>query len=383
MKEAFGAGGTAPWVIVCGGFHLQGGMDRANHALCRTLLDQGRTVHLVGHHISSDLLQHPNVKATLVPRPFNSTLLGQHELHRTGMNIAAKVTREYPAARVLVNGGNCRWPDINWVHSVHSAWPRFDEDSPFWFRTKSAFYKKRAKRDERTAISQAKVVIANSSRTKRDLQQMGVPAEKIRVIYLGCDPGWKPPGGQEKQRARARLGLSLEAKVIAFVGALGWDRNKGLDTLLKALQTARLPDTYLLAAGAGRGFEYWQREVERSGLQTHVRMIGFTDQIEDVYAASDMLVSPVRYEAFGLNVQEAICRGVPAIVSASAGVAELYPTQLGNYLLQAPEDPRGLAQRLKEWHATAATARLAFAPFADSLRARTWGQMACELIQSV
>ena len=28
-----------------------------------------------------------------------------------------------PLARVVVNGGNCAWPDINWVHAVHAAWP--------------------------------------------------------------------------------------------------------------------------------------------------------------------------------------------------------------------------------------------------------------------
>ena len=25
-------------------------------------------------------------------------------------------------ARVVVNGGNCRWGDVNWVHYVHAAW---------------------------------------------------------------------------------------------------------------------------------------------------------------------------------------------------------------------------------------------------------------------
>ena len=37
------------------------------------------------------------------------------------------------------------------------------------------------------------------------------------------------------------------------------------------------------------------------------------------------MVHPARYEAYGLGVHEAICRGLPAIVSAGAGIAELYP----------------------------------------------------------
>ena len=38
-----------------------------------------------------------------------------------------------------------------------------------------------------------------------------------------------------------------------------------------------------------------------------------------------VLVSAPRHEAYGLNVQEAHCRGLPDLVSASAGVAERYP----------------------------------------------------------
>ena len=44
-----------PWVIVAGGFHHRGGMDRANAALAAYLLESGTPVHLVGHEIGQRL----------------------------------------------------------------------------------------------------------------------------------------------------------------------------------------------------------------------------------------------------------------------------------------------------------------------------------------
>ena len=42
----------------------------------------------------------------------------------------------------------------------------------------------------------------------------------------------------------------------------------------------------------------------------------FAADVAPVIAAADVLVHPARYEAYGLGVHEALCRGLPAIVSA-------------------------------------------------------------------
>jgi len=63
-----------------------------------------------------------------------------------------------------------------------------------------------------------------------------------------------------------------------------------------------------------------------------------------------VLVSPVRYEAYGLNVQEALCCGVPAIVSACAGVAERYPaTNSLDCFYVILTTFRELVERMRRW----------------------------------
>jgi glycosyltransferase involved in cell wall biosynthesis len=295
---------------------------------------------------------------------------------------ATRVTHRWPGARVVVNGGNCDWADINWVHSVHAAWPRRDQTAPLWFRAKNSLSKNKAIREEARVFSAAKLLIANSDRTRRDLIAVEVPPEKIRVIHLGCEPEWKPATTHERATARRLLNVPPDVTVVSFVGALGYDCNKGFDTLLRAWGQLRLSKAVLVAAGAGRGFSQWGRAIAHLGLQGSVRLLGFTDRVDALLGASDLFVSPARYEAFGLNVLEALCRGVPSIVSRSAGVSELYPTRLSRWLLADPEDPSALAALISEWYQDRDIARAAFKSFSTDIGSYTMSVMADKIIEA-
>ena len=61
------------------------------------------------------------------------------------------------------------------------------------------------------------------------------------------------------------------------------------------------------------------------------------------------MVAPTRYEAFGQAVQEAVCCGVPVIVSAGAGVVERLGEGLSPLLLPDAESASELAARLVRW----------------------------------
>src|SRR5207237_10685905 len=127
-------------------------------------------------------------------------------------------------------------------------------------------------------------------------------------------------------------------------------------------------DADLVLAGEGKASADVADWLAREGLSDRVRMVGFTNRVYDLLAAVDLLVSPVRYEPYGLNVQEAICRGVPAIVSAVAGVAEEYPPELAGMLLRNPDDAADLAARLRQWRADIPGWRARFGPLSDRLR---------------
>ena len=377
----------APWVVVAGGFHERGGMDKANAALARHLLARGTPVHLVAHEVAPRLAADPLASVHLVAHPARSFLLGERLLARRGAEVARAVKGRWPAATVVTNGGNCLWPDVNWVHAVHHAWPPADRGAPALFRARNRVAKLLARRRERQALGAARLVVANSERTRRDLlEHLGLDPARVRTVRLGGEAGCRAVTAEERAAARAWLGVGEGRPVVAFVGALGHDRNKGFDTLLDAWESlCRRPvwDAELVAAGGGRGFEAWERNVGRRGLAARVRLLGFTERVSDVLAAADLLVSPARYESYGLNAHEAISRGVPALVSAASGVAEEYPPALSAMLLPRPDDAEDLARRLLLWRGEVAEWKARFAPLASRLRARTWDDMAAEFVNLV
>ena len=374
----------APWVLVAGGFHQEGGMDKANAALARYLCAQGARVHLIGYKIDEELAETPGVTVARSHKPAGSFLLGHRRLARLGRAVARRVTTRAPDARVVVNGGNCDWADINWVHSFHSVWKPCDQGAPFWFKGKNRIEKLLAKNHESKALRKANLVLTNSQRTRRDLIKfLALSPERVCTVYLGTDSEWITITPDRRANARAWLGRPAGRPLVAFVGALGYDNNKGFDTLLAAWQLLCADpgwDADLVVAGGGRALGSWRRAIERARLNERVKMLGFTHRITDVLAASDLLVSPVRYESYGLNVQEAISCGVPAMVSAKAGVAERYPADLRDLLLPNPEDVNDLVERMMRWRSDIEGAKRRIEPMARMLRGHSWQDMAREIV---
>jgi glycosyltransferase involved in cell wall biosynthesis len=374
-----------PWLIVAGDFSPAGGMDRANYHLAWHLADRaGREVHLVAHRVAEPLAGHPRVRAHLVPRPLSRHFLGGLFLDGAGRRAARTLTARHPATRVVVNGGNCRWAGVNWVHLVHNASRPADEAAPWLVRLRHRVAGRAHRRQERQAFDRCPLLLANSARTQSDLVEgLGVPPGRVRVVYLGCDPAtYGPVSPGERAAARKTLSLSEGQVVVAFVGALGHDRRKGFDTLLAAAAQVRrraFPE-FSVVAGGGGTLDHWRREAARLGLAERVRFLGHVAFIPALLAAADLLVSPARYEPYGLNVHEALCREVPAIVSRCAGVAERYPPELADLLLDDPDDPGELADRMAAWLAQRQQFQPALERVGAELRSRTWDDMAEEMI---
>jgi glycosyltransferase involved in cell wall biosynthesis len=376
-----------PWVIVTAGFHFTAGQAKAVAWLADYLARSGTPVHLVGNSFDPGLAARPGVTVHQVPRVRGADVVGYLFLARAGRAVARKVSRDHPAARVVVNGASCVWSDVNWVHYLHNAWAPDLSAAPRWFRLKERVVVGWYRRQERRAVRTARLVLTNSDRTTADVvRTVGVPADRVRTVFYGADPAWAPPTDEERRAGRKLFGLHPDRPVVAFVGGFGYDNRKGFDTLLGAWRkVCRSPgwDAELVMAGGGRAAAEMARRLAREGPAGRARMVGFTDRVFDLLAAADLLVSPVRYEPYGLNVQEAVCRGVPALVSAVAGVAEEYPPELAGMLLPDPNDADDLAARLLAWRADTAGWRARFRPLSERLRGRTWDDMAREIVAAV
>jgi glycosyltransferase involved in cell wall biosynthesis len=372
------------WLIVAGDLTPLGGMDAANHALARHLASRGGdAVHVVTHRAWPDIAALPAVTVHRVWRPLNRHLLGGPLLARAGRRAWRGIGSS--GAHAVVNGGNCRIGDVNWVHFLHAASTPSTGGSAAG-RAKAAIAHRRDLAAERASLRAARVVICNSRRTRDAvIERIGVEPSRVQVIYYGGDPiRFSLATAAERAASRAALCQPMDRPLVGFVGALG-DRRKAFDTVFAAwceLCRCRDWDADLIVVGEGAELPAWKRRAAEAGVGSRIRFAGFRADVPDILAALDALVHPARYEAYGLAVREALSRGIPAIVSRSAGVAEEYPPELGGLLIDDPDDPLELCATLMAWRRDLAATRAAVAPLSAALRAYTWDAMAARIVDA-
>lgn len=353
-------------------------MDVANYALASYLARAGENIHLVAYRVADELAAYANVTVHLVPKPAGAYTLGAPLLALAGLYHFRRLSRAN--ARVVANGGNCPIRGINWVHYLHAAYTPPASGGLRMIRQHATH--RIALITERTALSRARIIIANSDRTRQDIIDLvGVPAERVHRIYYGTNAElFRPPTAAERATVRASMGFK-DGPRIAFIGALS-DRRKGFDVVFEAwriLCADRTWDAHLVVVGSGSELPVWQRLAREQGLDNRIEFLGFRKDVPTVLKACDALVAPAQYEAYGLGVHEALCCGLPALVSHHSGVAERYPEGLRKLLLRDPGSPAAVAESLRAWRRNAESLRAEVGSFSEALRSRSWDDMAQEI----
>jgi glycosyltransferase involved in cell wall biosynthesis len=361
-----------PYLIVAADFFERGGMDRANLELARFVLSRGHPLHLVAHRVSSQLRE-AGAHIHRVPRPFGFGLPAERGLDLVGRMIA----EELPAgARIVVNGGNCAIPSVNWVHFVHSA--DTAADGTLRSRARRAI----ARWSERRALEQASLVIANSERSRRDLlNSYPLSTSSVRTVYCGVDSrSFFPVGPGERGAQTAALGFSTDLKRIVFVGALG-DHRKGFDVLFAAWRaiSGSWPDVEIIVVGAGRLLRGWTEMAMREKLSDRLHFLGYRDDVPELLRSSDVLVAPSRYEPYGLNIAEALSSGLPVIAGKASGACEAISGDLQELLLCDAGSTQELVAKLELWKGASERYRRAALEASRLFRARTWEAMSIDI----
>ena len=220
-------------------------------------------------------------------------------------------------------------------------------------------------------------VIAVSNLVRDDLvRSFGISAQRVVTMYNGVDLERFTPAASPSTRAeiRMRYGIPAGAALIAFVGN-GFAR-KGLGTLLEAIP-GLANDPYLIVVGSDRARAAYARRAARLGIQSRVIFAGAQPNAEKFFQAADAFAFPSLFEPFGNVALEAMACGVPALTSASCGVAELMPPELQSAVVENPADANEVTLRL----GAMLTARRALGPIAlAAARQFTWQRHERELL---
>jgi glycosyltransferase involved in cell wall biosynthesis len=217
------------------------------------------------------------------------------------------------------------------IHDVFAA------IEPAWFAPRTGM---QLRVSQRRAAHKASAVVAVSECTKRDLvERLGVPAERIRVVYNGVDHDRFQPIEVDPEAVARRYGVPHP--FVLCVGSLMPWRNA--PRLLRA--TARLGFGLLFVGRDIWGTDPTARLAAEKGWDW-ARFAGYVADADlaAVYAAAQVFAYPSLYEGFGIPPVEAMACGTPVVASTAGALPEV----LGDAaLLVDPYDEDALAEALR------------------------------------
>ncbi len=175
--------------------------------------------------------------------------------------------------------------------------------------------------DQRVMRRRCARVIAVAEHLKNRLVADGVPGDKIAVVYNGiAAAGEATLDGDE---ARRRWNLTPDEQVISFVGRLEPVKDPLLFVAFAREVVRDVPRAVFLVAGDGPLEEETRRAVAEARLADRFRFLGFVDDLEPVFAATDLYVLTSRHEGIPNAALEAMRVQVPVLAPAVGGLPEL------------------------------------------------------------
>lgn len=192
-------------------------------------------------------------------------------------------------------------------------------------------------------------IITVSEYSKQDIiRYLGVPSEKIEVIYLAADSRFR-----KMQKDNAWDFLKKEYNYsndyILYLG--GFSPRKNVDGLLEAYKRIyeELPGYYeLVLLGASKDNHYeLKKKTEDMGLRDRVVFAGYVpyEHLPYFYNCASLFVYPSLYEGFGLPPLEAMTCGTPTITTNVTSIPEV--VQEGAVMIN-PYDIGELAGKMYE-----------------------------------
>ena len=171
----------------------------------------------------------------------------------------------------------------------------------------------------------------------QDAAELGVPEDKI----FFC-PNGLPDGVSFLERADARSRLEIPQEGVFGVFAARMESQKGLMTLLRAVQRSMDGDYVIKCFGEGGVKKGARRFIVKHELYEKVSFFREVEHLWSCFRAFDFLVMPSYYEGSSYAVLEAEAAGIPVIMADISGAPD-------NAILFPSGDTDALADILRRW----------------------------------
>lgn len=203
----------------------------------------------------------------------------------------------------------------------------------------------RLEMEQRLVQHVERIIAATQDERKQMIRYCGATPGQVVVIPCGVDLTLFKP--QNRQQARAALGLRQDQPTLLYVGRL--DPFKGPDVLLRAVALMEEQAQVVIVGGRLMGDQELQslRKLATSlKLSQRVHFLGARPQQElpMLYSAADVTVVPSYHESFGMVAVESLACGTPVVATRAGGLMTIVRQGETGYLV--PRCPGFFAERL-------------------------------------
>lgn len=213
---------------------------------------------------------------------------------------------------------------------------------------------------------EAKAIAVDSEFSRAELLDvLQVPPERVHVIYPGVASEF------------ANLHREAPSDAILVPGTV--ERRKNFEVLIRALPQIA-PRVRIISVGPFTPYrEECLQLAESLGVRDRIEFRGYVSRatLIDLYAKCALVAVPSRYEGFGYAAAQALCGGVPALVSDQSSLPEIAG---GDAAIVPVDDPAAWAREIDGIVSDPSAAQLR----SDNVRARSierfsWARSAAQM----
>ena len=170
---------------------------------------------------------------------------------------------------------------------------------------------------EKRGMEAADKVITVSDLTRNIvITKYGIDPAKVVTVHNAVD---------FSGRSEVKVEKGVKDKVVTFLGRITFQKGPEYFIEAAAKVLKRCDNVRFVMAGSGDMMNRSIRQVARLGISDRFHFTGFLrgNEVQKMFALSDVYVMPSVSEPFGISPLEAMRSGVPSIISRQSGAAEV------------------------------------------------------------